>query len=325
MSLIRTAAVFVSGAALAGALTVTGMQAWQVSAAITPGESTFVPIEPCRLLDTRVAFNVGPRLAPIGPTEVYVAQVTGTNGECTGIPTDAVGVAMNVTVVGGTTSSNLRLYPADAATIPNVANLNWSPGATIGNKVDSKLSATGEIAIRNQAGSVDVIADIFGVYLSSGLADIESRLAALESEDAALHARITDQRPSTLSTNGGDKTITNAWTNVLQLSAPISRTGTVIVFASSTAFESRAGDDVQCVITDTPGSVLVNRSMMWEASGATSGSTAGQGDAGVMSGTRSFGVTGGTSGTFALMCRNTVAGGTSTIWSPHITVLFIRG
>ena len=104
---------------------------------------------------------------------------------------------------------------------------------------------------------------------------------------------------------------------------PVTRTGRVIAFASGTAFEDAAGHDVQCVITDTPDSVVPDRGMLWEASGATANSTTGRGDAGVVSGSRSFNVVGDTFARFALMCRNTMSG-TSQIWDPQITVLFIR-
>ncbi len=78
--------------------------------------------------------------------------------------------------------------------------------------------------------------------------------------------------------------------------------------------------------SETPTSPVADRSKLWVASGAAQGKTDGQGDASVMSGTRSFTVTGGTSGTFALVCRtlDAPAGTTTQIWDPHITVLFIR-
>ena len=325
MSRTRTAGTIAGGVLLGVALTIASIQAWNVSAAPGDVDATYQPLEPCRLLDTRTPDGVGDRKAPIGPGETFTAQVTGTNGNCTNIPAGAVGIAANITAVNPTAPSFLSVFPADVADPPLVSNLNYSNGSPpTPNKVDVKLSPDGKIKIYNAFGTVDVIVDVAGVYVNSSLTEISNRLAALEAEDSALHARISDQRTTTQSVNGGDRAITSAWTNVLQLSAPISRNGAVIVFASATAFENTAGEDVQCVITDTPASVTADRSMLWEASGATAGSTAGEGDAGVVSGTRSFSVTGGTSGTFALMCRNTASGGSSQIWSPHITVIFVR-
>jgi hypothetical protein len=136
------------------------------SAAVSTGSrAVFVPIEPCRLFDTRSGgANVGPRATPIGAAESYIQQVTGSNGNCV-IPTDATAVSMNVTTVDGTAASYLTAYPADAAAVPQASNLNWTPGAPpTPNKVDVKLSATGAVGIYNNAGSVNVLADIVGYY-----------------------------------------------------------------------------------------------------------------------------------------------------------------
>ncbi len=132
-------------------------------AADTP--SSFVPIAPCRLLDTRPGDdNVGPRATPLGPSDTHTQQVTGTNGRCT-VPAGATAVAMNVTVVGGTAGSFLTLFPAELTTPPLASNLNWSAGqAPTPNKVDVQLSPSGAIKLYNAAGSVDVLADVVGYY-----------------------------------------------------------------------------------------------------------------------------------------------------------------
>ncbi|HEX3090739.1 MAG TPA: hypothetical protein VHQ23_18950 [Ilumatobacteraceae bacterium] len=136
------------------------------SAAVSSGDrAVFVPVEPCRLFDTRSGgSNVGPRATPIGAAESYIQQVTGANGHCV-VPADASAVSLNVTTVDGTAASYLTVYPADAAAVPLASNLNWTPGAPpTPNKVDVKLSATGAIGIFNNAGSVNVLADVVGYY-----------------------------------------------------------------------------------------------------------------------------------------------------------------
>ena len=137
------------------------------NAAVTTGNrSVFVPIEPCRLFDTRPApSNVGPRATPIGPGEAFMQQVTGSNGHCLDIPSDATAISMNVTAVDATAASYLTVYPADAAAAPQASNLNWTPGAPpTPNKVDVKLSATGAINLFNNLGTVNVLADVVGYY-----------------------------------------------------------------------------------------------------------------------------------------------------------------
>lgn len=136
-------------------------------AAISSGTRTaYVPISPCRLLDTRPAPDtVGPRTAALGPDETYTVQVTGDNGGCTGIPADAAAVAMNVTIARPSASSYLTVFPADVTTPPTASNLNWSAGqAPTPNKVDVKLSPSGAIKIFNKFGTVHVIADVVGYY-----------------------------------------------------------------------------------------------------------------------------------------------------------------
>jgi hypothetical protein len=160
---VRWAAI---GAAVAVALGGGVLQVTHATGATNSGvRSVFVPITPCRLVDTRVAPDqVGPRSAPLGPGEIFTQQVTGTNGNCI-IPADAVAVSLNVTAVGGTTPSFLTIYPADA-TRPLAASLNWVAGAApTPNKVDVKLSSTGAIDVFNQQGTVNLVADVAGYYV----------------------------------------------------------------------------------------------------------------------------------------------------------------
>jgi hypothetical protein len=133
-------------------------------AAVGSGDrAVFVPINPCRLLDTRPATLVGPRNKPLGPAEIFTQQVTASNGNCT-IPTDATAVAMNVTVVDGTAGSFLTIWPSDAGK-PLASSLNWQPGqAATPNKVDVRLSPEGRINFFNNAGTVNLIADVVGYY-----------------------------------------------------------------------------------------------------------------------------------------------------------------
>ncbi|MEP7047465.1 MAG: hypothetical protein ABI949_12330 [Ilumatobacteraceae bacterium] len=135
------------------------------SATVGSGERTvFVPITPCRLLDTRPGSdNVGQRQAPIRNNETFITTVRGVNGNCN-LPGGAVGVSMNVTAVDPSASSFLVVYPSDGVRGPG-SNLNWVAGqAPVPNAVTTKLSADGKVAIYNLSGNVDVIADINGYY-----------------------------------------------------------------------------------------------------------------------------------------------------------------
>ena len=74
----------------------------------------FIPIVPCRLMDTRAGSdNVGPRSTPLNATETYVVNVWGPNGNCD-IPTTALAISFNITVTHGTVASFLTIFPSDA-------------------------------------------------------------------------------------------------------------------------------------------------------------------------------------------------------------------
>ena len=132
--------------------------------------SVLVPITPCRLLDTRTgAENVGTRSKPLGAAESATFQVTGTNGKCT-IPSNATGIAANVTAVNPTAASYVTIFPADAPR-PTASNLNVianSPPTP--NQVTVGLSATGAIGAYNNGGTLDLIVDIVGYYQAEATA-----------------------------------------------------------------------------------------------------------------------------------------------------------
>jgi hypothetical protein len=100
---------FALGASLGVALTIAATQAWSVTAAPGDTDSTFVPVAPCRLFDTRPGRTAtGGKKTPLGAGQEITQQVTGNVGNCVGIPADAVAVTLNVTIVNPTAQSNLR-------------------------------------------------------------------------------------------------------------------------------------------------------------------------------------------------------------------------
>ncbi|MEM9517190.1 MAG: hypothetical protein AAGA42_20245 [Actinomycetota bacterium] len=153
--------------------------AWRADALPGDTDSTFVPVSPCRVMDTRPGSQVGPRDTPFGPEEPYDLQVTGGAGDCTDafeIPASAVAISMNVTIVNPTAQSNLRLYPTGTER-PEISNLNWLAGQSpTPNKVDVKLNADGQVTVENFRGTVDGIADVVGYYTDQELKKTVSEL-----------------------------------------------------------------------------------------------------------------------------------------------------
>lgn len=126
--------------------------------------STFTPVDPVRVLDTRNA--VGTSTKTRVPAEGQVdLQVTGVGG----VPAGASAVALTVTAVNASRSTDVRVYPAvsDTATVPLVSNINVRVGPGVPNVVIVKIGEGGKVRLRNQSGDVHLLADVAGYYDSS--------------------------------------------------------------------------------------------------------------------------------------------------------------
>lgn len=157
------------GAAVAITLGAAGIGSLNIANAdVSSGDRpVFIPINPCRLVDTRPGdLTVGPRAAPLTAEETVTVTAHGTNGECTGastIPTDALSLSLNVTAVGPTSNTFLTFW-GDGPN-PGTSNLNpRAGGAPTPNSVNTPLSPAGTFNIFNNRGNVNVIVDVNGYY-----------------------------------------------------------------------------------------------------------------------------------------------------------------
>jgi hypothetical protein len=181
---VRTAAWFATAVVVSVFATLLVMQEWRADAASGDSDATWVAVEPCRLFDQRPGKEpLGGKKTPLAAGSPATQQVTGNVGDCT-IPTSGVvAVSMNVTIVSPTAQSNLRLYPADAASEPVVSNLNWLAGdSATPNKVDVKLSSTGAVKIAVANGTVNVLGDVVGYYTDTSLKELDTRVTSLEAK-----------------------------------------------------------------------------------------------------------------------------------------------
>lgn len=136
-----------------------------VNATIGSGDrAVFVPIEPCRIADTRSASQIGLKSSPMGPGETHTIQAHGTNGDCT-IPADATSLSMNVTAVAAIQSTYITIWSSGSR--PLASSLNSAAGTgPIPNAVNTPLSPTGAFNVYNFAGTVEVVVDINGYYVN---------------------------------------------------------------------------------------------------------------------------------------------------------------
>ncbi|MGP3686635.1 hypothetical protein ACTVZO_18330 [Streptomyces sp. IBSNAI002] len=136
-------------------------QAYTVTAASAGGKGRFVPITPSRFLDTRD--GTGAAKARVGPGGVVTLQVSGVKG----VPmTGVTAVVMNVTAVNPTEAGHVTVYPNGQAA-PGVSNLNFTAGQIVPNLVTVPV-VNGKVDLRNNSGSVDLIADVTGYYSANG-------------------------------------------------------------------------------------------------------------------------------------------------------------
>jgi len=146
--------------------TATFMPAPDPTPAAAPTGSRFTPLDPRRLLDTRDGTGApAGRVAAGGSVRLVVA------GAATGVPAEATAVVLNVTGVSATRSTDVRVFPATSGgTVPAVSNLNLAAGQTRANLVTVAVGDQGAVRLRNQSGTVHLLADLAGYYLPQAVA-----------------------------------------------------------------------------------------------------------------------------------------------------------
>ena len=126
----------------------------------------YTAVDPVRLLDTRE--GIGAAKAAVGPSSVVDLRVTGANG----VPSDATAVVLNVTGVAPSAATDVRVYPTPVvlSTVPVVSNLNLVRGVTRANLVTVPVGNNGRVRLRNNSGSLHLLADLAGYYSPSAAA-----------------------------------------------------------------------------------------------------------------------------------------------------------
>jgi hypothetical protein len=81
------------------------------------------------------------------------------------VPAAATAVVLNVTGLDGTAPTYVTVWP-DGSARPLASNLNLIPGQVAPNAVIAKLGDGRAVDLYNDAGSVDLIADLQGYYVS---------------------------------------------------------------------------------------------------------------------------------------------------------------
>jgi hypothetical protein len=163
------------------------------------GESAFVGLSPCRLVDTR---NGAGALVAGAPRDFQL------QGQC-GIATTAVGVSLNVTATNTQGPGFLMLYPQGGAQ-PLVSTLNYLAGETVANAALVPLGPGGLTVVAGVSGA-DLILDVNGYFADSLVHEVNQTGIAVGTSALAANTsglRNTAIGPDTLESNttGGQNT-----------------------------------------------------------------------------------------------------------------------
>ena len=117
--------------------------------------STFTPVVPARLLDTRISMLGGPA-RKAAANEVVELPVAGQAG----LPSSGIGaVSLTVTVTETEAPGYLTVYPC--GTVPLASNLNFLAEHTIANRAMTALSPTGSVCLVGPAAT-HLVVDVTG-------------------------------------------------------------------------------------------------------------------------------------------------------------------
>src|SRR6202142_4072942 len=150
----------------------TGSGIWSFTTGTAAAALRFVPVTPCRVVDTRRAGGTfgGPTLAARSNRSFPIPS-----SGC-GIPGTAEAYSLNVTVVPAGLLSYLTLWPAGQPQ-PNVSTLNSFAGTVVANAAIVPAGTNGAVSVYVSDES-DVILDIDGYFDASGVANSSSFYAA---------------------------------------------------------------------------------------------------------------------------------------------------
>jgi hypothetical protein len=133
---------------------------------ITTAGSTYQPVAPTRVLDTRSGIGTGGKTTAVPARGSVAFSVT---SGVAGAPaaSNITAVVLNVTVTAPKAAGFITAYP-DGTAVPNSSNLNYSAGETVPNLVTVKVGADGKAALYNaSSGAAHLVADVEGYYVAS--------------------------------------------------------------------------------------------------------------------------------------------------------------
>jgi len=148
---------------------VVGYYAKPVALGASNKDLVYTPVTPCRIMDTRngAALAANGQRGFYGWTSSNFLSQGGSNSTC-GLPatTDNAAIAVNFTIVNPLTGGYITAYPADAATVPLAATLNFNAGDVKGSNAILKLNQSGSGFHFDvyTTSTAHLVADVVGYY-----------------------------------------------------------------------------------------------------------------------------------------------------------------
>ena len=140
----------------------------------TSSGDPYTPLNPIRIVDSRTSCHMGP-IGPSVPVSLNLDSIKSCSSQLDGLPgTSLVAVAINITVIAGSTGGWLSVYPNNLTSsqltlAQATSTLNFSPNQIVSNlavvTVPNSGSQSGVIAFQNgSASTLQVIVDLQGYY-----------------------------------------------------------------------------------------------------------------------------------------------------------------
>lgn len=272
------------GAAVAVTLGSGGL--FVASAAGSATESSFVPVEPTRVVDSRVAVGVAGQLSSLADQDVKVTgTVNTTSGMKEVVPAGANGVVLNLTAIRPSAAGFISVRPGGSTGTAATSSLNFESGATLANSVTVSIPTTGadagEISLRFDAYGLSgptthVAVDIVGYTTNDTLAFLEASQLSVSAGGNTTEALATS-----------DKVV-----QTVSLTAPAA--GEVLVSSTTSIYNNDFGaeQNANCTISRDATQNDQVYQFLWVRAGSADS----------LSGSRAFAVTAGESVTINLVC-----------------------
>jgi len=168
---------------------------------VDPPDTTYHPVTPARLLDTRAGVPSG--VGKLGSRKPVRFAVAGRGS----IPDDAIAVTGNLTVIGSTTSGYVTLGPITGSA-PTTSTINVPRGDTRANGVVVPLDRNGKLeAVFVGDGSTHLVLDVTGYFLAGDggaryRAVAPARFLDTRTGDVAAATALHDGQPRAIAIGG---------------------------------------------------------------------------------------------------------------------------